>query len=43
MDVEKNEVLIVLDCGKDLEEVAAEATCCKGRPSLSATVDPVRS
>lgn len=41
MDVEKNEMVIVLDCGKDLAEVAAEAACCQGKPSVasSASVD----
>jgi hypothetical protein len=41
MDVEKNEELIVLDCGKEPEEVAAEAGCCVGRPSApsSASID----
>ncbi len=39
MDVEKNEVVIVLDCGMDLAEVAVEGTCCKGKPSVSATTE----
>jgi hypothetical protein len=43
MDVEKNEVVIVLDCGMDLAEVAAEMACCKGRPSVSSSTDPIRS
>jgi hypothetical protein len=38
MDVEQNEVVIVLDRGMEPEELAAEGTCCKGRPSASATV-----
>ena len=38
MDLEKNEVVIVLDRGQELEEVAAEATCCKGRPNASTSV-----
>lgn len=37
MDVEKRDLVIVLDCGKDLEEVAAEIGCCKGKPSAAAT------
>ncbi len=36
MDVEKNEVVIVLDRGQNLEEVAAEGTCCSGKVSSSA-------
>jgi hypothetical protein len=42
MDVEKNETVIVLDCGKDLTEVAVEGTCCSGRPSSAATVSSDR-
>jgi hypothetical protein len=41
MDVKNNEVLIVLDCGKELAEVAAEGTCCIGRPSASASGDSI--
>jgi hypothetical protein len=37
MDVEKNEMVIVLDCGKDLAEVAATAACCSGKPSAATT------
>ena len=40
MDIEKNELVIVLDCGKDLEEVAATATCCKGKPSVASSGTP---
>jgi hypothetical protein len=36
MDVEKNEVVIVLDRGKDLEEVADATYCCQGKPSSAA-------
>ena len=43
MDVEKNELVIILDCGMELAEVAVEGTCCKGRPSASSTTDPIRS
>jgi hypothetical protein len=43
MDVKKNELVIVLDCGMDLAEVAAEMACCKGRPSASSAGDPIRS
>ena len=39
MDVNKNELLIVLDCGTKLEEVAAEMACCKGKPSVAAAGD----
>jgi hypothetical protein len=39
MDVEKNELVIVLDCGKDLADVAAEMTCCKGKPSAASAGD----
>lgn len=39
MDVEKNEVVIVLDCGMDLEDVACEMACCKGKPSVAASGD----
>jgi hypothetical protein len=39
MDVKNNELVIVLDCGKDLAEVAAEMTCCKGRPSAASAGD----
>ncbi len=43
MDVEKNEVVIVLDCGMELAEVAVEGACCKGKPSLASSTDPIRS
>lgn len=36
MDVEKNEAVIVLDRGQDLEEVAIAAYCCRGKPSAAA-------
>jgi hypothetical protein len=42
MDVEKNELVIVLDYGKDLEEVATEAACCIGKPSMAATASADR-
>ncbi|MDO9068034.1 MAG: hypothetical protein Q7W05_06220 [Deltaproteobacteria bacterium] len=42
MDVEKTETVIVLDRGKELEEVAAEATCCQGRPSAASSGDAAR-
>lgn len=41
MDVEKNEMVIVLDCGKELEEVATEMACCLGRPSAAAGGDSI--
>jgi hypothetical protein len=41
MDVEKKEMVIVLDYGKELEEVASEMACCKGRPAAAASGDPV--
>jgi len=41
MEMEKNELVIVLDCGKDLAEVAAEGACCSGKPSAAASGDPV--
>ncbi len=37
MDLEKNDLVIVLDCGKDVEEVVVMAVCCKGKPSAAAT------
>ena len=43
MDVEKTETVIVLDCGKDLAEVAAEGTCCIGKPSAPSSGTPARS
>ncbi|MDO9041224.1 MAG: hypothetical protein Q7U64_02630 [Desulfocapsaceae bacterium] len=43
MDVEKTEMVIVLDCGKNLEEVAATAACCIGKPSAASSGDPARS
>lgn len=43
MDVEKNEVVIVLDCGKDIDEVAAEGACCIGKPVAASSGDPARS
>jgi len=41
MDVEKRDLVIVLDCGKELEEVAATAACCSGKPvaASSASAD----
>jgi hypothetical protein len=41
----KNEVVIVLDNGIDIEEVASTASCCKGRPSAASSGggDPIRS
>ena len=43
MDVEKNELVIVLDHGKELAEVAATAACCSGKPSAASSGDPARS
>ena len=37
MDVEKRDVVIVLDCGKELAEVAATAGCCLGKPSAASS------
>lgn len=39
MDVKDKEVVIVLDCGMELAEVAVEGSCCKGRPSASVIGD----
>ncbi len=41
MNVEKNEMVIVLDCGKDIEEVAAEASCCLGKPVAASSGDSI--
>jgi hypothetical protein len=42
MDVEKNEEVVVLDCGKDVDEVAATGICCIGRPSVASTASADR-
>jgi hypothetical protein len=42
MDMEKNEEVIVLDRGQELEEVAATAVCCLGKPSAPSSGDAVR-
>ena len=42
MDVGKNEEVVVLDCGKDVDEVAAMGTCCKGRPSAASAASADR-
>lgn len=43
MDVKDKEVVIVLDCGMELAEVAVEGVCCKGKPSAAAIGDGVQA
>lgn len=42
MDLKKNEQVIVLDCGKEVAEVAAMGTCCIGRPSAASAASADR-
>jgi hypothetical protein len=39
MDGKNNEVVIVPDYGKELEEVAAEVGCCRGKPSAASSTE----
>ncbi len=42
MDMQHEE-LLVLDPGKQPEEIASEMACCSGRPSAPSGGDPVQA